>query len=507
VEFFVKNLLSGIIIVFSLMQTPVFAGDGRFPVIFQNLSGYPDDQVYLYILGLNASDQWCRLLPDGAMLPVDPADADAPGHLTKNAVNYANYSFPLSQAANFRMPSHISGGRLYISLGSPLYFPIGNNAWGGPDLLNPSDPNVDICFDWYEFTYSYNHIAFGGNTTQVDQFGFPMTVRLRQDSISYDETVGIALSRDRVYGDYNKSVAPEFRSLAGPHRIIAPRSSARFRPGGSGEHYLRAYIDRIWEYFTTNEFTLNRLNVTFSGRVADNRLRFSRAPAGPDGPGPFFLDKPSTIDVFACSGSLARDGMSTTELELGAELGAAFNRGVARITSIWYSPERYYADTIRNDYAGFFHEISIDNRAYCFAYDDVNDQSTVKILPNTDPPTSLTIRIQPMQSTGVERSAGSPGGSCKPARQIQSLHYRFFNENQDYNGSLSLVSLNGKTVLRNARFQDAMPDARKLPGGIYYMCTTDKRGIVSTVRILRLSGYRPIFPAWSRFDFFSQHSQ
>ena len=44
-------------------------------------------------------------------------------------------------------------------------------------MNNPADPNIDVYFDWYEFTYQFGVIPFGGNTTQVDMFGFPMTAR------------------------------------------------------------------------------------------------------------------------------------------------------------------------------------------------------------------------------------------------------------------------------------------------------------------------------------------
>ncbi|WP_394840883.1 hypothetical protein LZC95_27885 [Pendulispora brunnea] len=41
-------------------------------------------------------------------------------------------------------------------------------------------------------------IERGGNTTQVDMFGFPMTARLQQTAIGYDQTVGITRTRDQV---------------------------------------------------------------------------------------------------------------------------------------------------------------------------------------------------------------------------------------------------------------------------------------------------------------------
>jgi hypothetical protein len=72
---------------------------------------------------------------------------------------------------------------------------------------------------------------------------------------------------------------------------------------------------------------------------------------------------------------------------------ATFNRGVAQNTANWYNPAAYYTNTVQNDYAKFFHTMGIDHRSYAFAYDDVNDQSSVKILPNANPPTALTLTV------------------------------------------------------------------------------------------------------------------
>lgn len=91
-----------------------------------------------------------------------------------------------------------------------------------------------------------------------------------------------------------------------------------------------------------------------------------------------------------CSGALGCAGTMTAELELCA----ALNRGVAMNTAGWYDPASYYpAATAKNDFAQLFHTIGLHGRAYGFARDDVNDQSTRQVLPNADPPTSLTISI------------------------------------------------------------------------------------------------------------------
>jgi hypothetical protein len=367
-------------------------GAGTFPLLLQNNTGgrWANNQIFVMMLGMATEGQWSYLRPDGTLRHINHLDASAPGHLTKNGVNYANMAFSLAQASTVTLPPRILGGRIYISLGSPLFIPIApdDSGWGGPDLHNPSDPNADVYFDWYEYTFGAGSINFGGNTTQVDMFGFPMTARLRQTAINYDQTVGITATRASVFSQYASQVGAAFRPLAGTFRIIAPRSSAAFAPGGSQANYFQAYIDQVWNQYTANQFTLTRLNQTFTGRVANGVLQFTK-----DGAGPFFLNKPSTKDVVECSGALASAGMSTTALELGAEFCAAFNRGVAQNTANWYNRSAYYTNSIKNDYAQFFHTVSIGNRAYGFAYDDINDQSSVRILPNSNPPTSLTLTI------------------------------------------------------------------------------------------------------------------
>ena len=57
----------------------------------------------------------------------------------------------------------------------------------------------------------------------------------------------------------------------------------------------------------------------------------------------------------------------------------------------WYTPASYYTVSPKNDYAAFFHSISLNKRSYAFPYDDVNDQSSVQILGNANPPTDLTL--------------------------------------------------------------------------------------------------------------------
>ncbi|WP_051832532.1 glycoside hydrolase family 64 protein [Streptomyces katrae] len=366
-------------------------GAGSFPITFQNNTRgtYADSQIFVTVLGQVTPGQWSYMKPDGSMAHIDHLDATAPGHLVKKGVNYPNMSFTLARVGGtVPSPASIRGGRIYISLGSPLYLPVSpdDQGWGGPDLRNPNDPNSDVYYDWYEYTYVQGQVAFGGNTTQVDQFGFPLTSRLRQTSSGHDSTRGITLTRAEVMQQYAASVGAAFKPLQNGYRIVAPRSSHLFLEGGAQQRHLTTAIDQAWAQYTAHPFTLTRFGETFSGRVSGSVLTFSK-----NGAGPFTLRKPTSPDVMACAGALASG--NDTEKQLGAEFCAAFNRGVALDTTAWYSPAAYYGGTAKNDYAGFFHTVGLDERAYGFPYDDVNDQSSVQILGNTQPPTGLTLGI------------------------------------------------------------------------------------------------------------------
>ncbi|MFD3756129.1 glycoside hydrolase family 64 protein [Streptomyces sp. NPDC058622] len=366
-------------------------GTGSFPITFENNTRgvYADTQVFITVLGQVTPGQWSYMRPDGSMARISHLDATAPGHLVKRGVSYPNMSFTLAQVGGtVPSPPSIRGGRIYLSLGSPVYLPVSpdDQGWGGPDPRNPDDPNNDVHYDWYEYTYVHGQVPFGGNTTQVDQFGFPMTSRLRQASSGHDTTQGIALDRAEVMRRYAASVGAAFKPLQNSYRIVAPRSSDLFQPGGERQHHLTAAIDQAWARYTSHPFTLTRLGETFSGRVTGSDLVFTK-----NGAGPFTLHKPTSPDVMACSGAMATG--NDTEKQLGAEFCAAFHRGVALDTAAWYTPSAYYGGAAKNDYSAFFHSVGLGGRAYGFPYDDVNDQSSVQILGNADPPTGLTLGI------------------------------------------------------------------------------------------------------------------
>ncbi len=111
--------------------------------------------------------------------------------------------------------------------------------------------------------------------------------------------------------------------------------------------------------------------------------------------GTFAIPEPNTTQVFDCNGPLAQTPASSPGAILGALICGALNRGVALEDpdSTWDTPADFYQAAPYNVYSAFFHTINIGGAAYGFPYDDTGGQSSTSTLPNTQPPTSVTLSV------------------------------------------------------------------------------------------------------------------
>jgi hypothetical protein len=377
--------------------------DGSIPnyPIYQNQIGvelrnntngaYRDDQIYVAVIAHDpAKDgQFVYLKPDGTTVLMSAADNDAPGHLTKNGQNYSNYFFTLAQAKTLKFPK-LSGARAFVALGSPLYIKTlkdANNQIGfaGPDVRNPTDPNIDVYFDWYEFTYGDNGLWL--NNTQVDQFGFPLTQDVYGSNRTTHVRSGITESRASIFAAYQKEVPPEFLPMnPSPYRIMAP-SKGSFDEGQPNGKYFDAYIASMWDYYRTHTLTLSMWGNArkFLGQTVGDQLVFTEVDQGNGAyvGGKYYVGRPSTQDMLEARGTLATG--NSTELAIEAQVAAALNRHIMEDDTQWAAPSpAWYAKAPYNAYAKFWHDHSIDRKAYGFSYDDVADQSSTLVSPSPE---------------------------------------------------------------------------------------------------------------------------
>ncbi|MFC3653372.1 beta-1,3-glucanase family protein [Dyella humi] len=353
---------------------------------------WADNQIYVEILGNDPATgalSWVNY--DGTITPANVADNTAANAVVApNGQTYPNYAFTLAQSHQLKLPP-LTAGRIYISEGSPLYMSIvaganGNNGYAGPNPLNNTDPNINVHYDWYEFTYGANGGIFI-NTTQVNQFGLPLLLDVWGSNETYHMQVGINESIANLDQEYISQTPAVFHTPAPNNlRILSPAETT-FGTGGANGNYFDSYIASAWAKYTTTPLTLTLNGRQFTGTTSGSTFTFTEVnPAAANAGETFVVQQPSTQDVLECAGTMAsgvagsspqQQDENAIQLQLQNQICAATNRGVLLLTSTnWATASTYYQSSPANFYSQFWHQHSVSGLAYGFSYDDNNNQST-----------------------------------------------------------------------------------------------------------------------------------
>ncbi|MFJ9659184.1 beta-1,3-glucanase family protein [Streptomyces griseoflavus] len=346
------------------------------PLTIVNKSGAFDNaNVHLYVVG-NADGRQVRLTPEGNVVPISASDNGPDG--------FTDYAISLSGGETRLSLPHMSG-RIYVSLGAKLKFKAVTDGNGDAALQYPagwvtSDPNYGVLHDCAEFTH--NSAGMFCNTTMVDMFSVPLSIRLTG---SADQATGTVRAGGRAAAFAALREVEAFsRLVVDDTRIIAPGHG--LDAGLFAGDYLAPYIDEVWSTYTGRDLRVTTNAGTFTGRVRGERFTF-------DGPAQVSFAKPSTRDVLFCDGALAAPNDGTTG-PVAAVLGAGFNR-----STLLSHPDQptadasvFYRTELTNHYSRAVHTATEDGRAYGFAFDDVADFASY--IQDTAP-TGLRLTLTP----------------------------------------------------------------------------------------------------------------
>ena len=400
-----KNIFfsSGLKIVFFLLLLAGRSyGQGSIPFTVANTSPFADTDLYVAVVGLDPSGNhvWVNARTS-QVLPMDRTYNTVQGPTYDGNTGpgqnsrYAACFTKLSDIPNrtFTLPL-IAGCRVFISRGQQLYlYFYGANGdpqgYAAPNPQNPVDPNRGILYEIIELTN--NQFGFFGNTTRVDAFRYPMGLELFGQG--YQQRTGELKTAADIVAAYKANVPAEFQSTVNnaTGEISFPSKTAAFYDGTNGTtpgpqgNYFGAYLSAIWSKYQNEDLIFNAGDAgVFKGRISGGRLTVvgqSGAYAGRTG---IVVRKPTTQEAFEGKGVLDnRVGDGDADLVVQAQLTAAINRHMVNTTTPnpgqqnWYDVARFYQTGPANYYARFWHlpGISIDQKSYGFAYDDVADQS------------------------------------------------------------------------------------------------------------------------------------
>lgn len=361
---------------------------------------WADNHIYVEILGndpVTGALSWVNY--NGAVTPANVSDNTASNALVgPNGQTYPNYAFTLAQSHQLILPP-LTSGRIYISEGSPLYMSIvagangGNNGYAGPNPLNATDPNINVHYDWYEFTYGTN----GGiyiNTTQVNQFGLPLLLDVWGASETFHMQVGINESIANLDQDYVNQTPAAFHTPAPSNlRILSPAETT-FNAGGANGNYFDSYIQSAWTQYSTTALAVTLNSRQFTGTTSGSIFTFTEVnPAAANVGEVFTVMQPSTQDILECAGTMAtgvagssaqQQDENAIQLQLENQICSAANRGVLLTPANWANAASYYQSSPANFYSQFWHQHSVGGLAYGFSYDDNNNQSTTITTPQPE---------------------------------------------------------------------------------------------------------------------------
>lgn len=285
-------------------------------------------------------------------------------------------SLPLAPSGDTVVPlPFMNSARIYFSLNTPLRISQGTGPGFGADTP---------VFDWAEFNYGPNAAGQGVifiNTTQVDMFGLPMTIKV--DSGKGSQIVGLPDgSRNTIFSSVkaDPTLANLIVSNGGVAlRVLAPDHG--IDQGLIPASYLDAYINQVWQYYQTHTISLNA-GGTWSGQVSNGIFTFTQGGQSVS------FSRPTSTQVFGCGIPV----VSGNGGAISPALCAGLNRGtlIDGAPQPDYTSSHFYNVTPTNAYAKIMHQYNLNGLAYGFPYDDAGGQSSVL---STTSPTRVTITL------------------------------------------------------------------------------------------------------------------
>ena len=349
------------------LATAAEAVPATIPLTITNNSGR-GDAIYVYNLGTELStgrQGWADAnggfhpWPAGGNPPTPAPDASIAGPAQ-------------GQSKTIQMPKF--SGRVYFSYGQKLVFKVTTGGLVQPAVQNPSDPNVNILFNWSEYTL--NDSGLWLNSTQVDFVSAPYNVGVRPVS-GATKTTGKLKP-----GGYNAFYTSLRNQPGGWANLIRTRPDGTIVRALAPGHGIEAgalpatvlsdYVNRVWTKYSSSTLTVtpfgNQPNLKYFGRVSGNTMNFTNSA----GQVVTSFQKPDSDSIFGCyklldaPNDLVRGPISRT-------LCAGYNRST--LLSNPNQPDAnnsgFYLDGVTNQYSKKIHAQMVDGKAYGFAFDDV----------------------------------------------------------------------------------------------------------------------------------------
>ncbi|MCJ1339621.1 hypothetical protein MMC09_004911 [Bachmanniomyces sp. S44760] len=350
--------------------------------------------VFAFVTGLaiDNNNAWFLLSADGKTPYYPPSPASVGTAVAQDcAIKLGSPGATTSIAI-----PHIAGGRIYLSVDTPLTFLLNPGpALVEPSVTNTSDANINIDWGFCEFTWNSDQLY--ANISYVDFVSLPIALNLTTSSGAAKQVLGLpANGLDTICSGLVAQSAADNQGwssliVKGPNgqnlRVLSPNQGIVMN-GSLFSGYFEPYVDQVWSKYTITNLQVDT-QASFGvvqGEVSNNQLQLS---------GEGFV-KPSTHDIFNASSGPFATGSDAKRNAIIPRLNAEMNRSTLLTSTAIPAPlDQYYKNPVTNHYARLCHATNLDGRGYAHPYDDVApsggpDQSG---FVNDGAPKLLTITV------------------------------------------------------------------------------------------------------------------
>lgn len=428
------------------VATTVYA-QSTLPYTFVNHSPFPDDQVYIAVIGITGGHVWI----DGAtgqVKQMSAGDNTVQGPVLGGNKGpggnglYADCFTKLSEIPNKTIPiPAIAGSRILVSFGSQLYlyffgYSGAPSGYAAPNLANPTDPNQGVRFEMIELTNAAN--GLWTNTTRVDSYQYPMGLEVWGANGFYKKT-GEILPQESILAKWKSEVPSAFQGCLNQAEgvIMAPSKIPAFQSGGANADYFKPYVDAIWSKYASEDLIFNSGAAgVWKGRVEGETFVFHNQTNSSGNATAKISRRPNTQEILEGKGVLAEDVQKipgqTLDLVVQAQFCAALNRHAIDLASAsgttqnWGDSTKFFNAEPYNAYVEFWHraDISWEQSSYGFCYDDVFEYSSTINAPAANRATVTIGGFYSAPTTLRTNSKANPLGMSYCARVGTGIQYK-----------------------------------------------------------------------------------
>ncbi|CAF9940263.1 hypothetical protein IMSHALPRED_001813 [Imshaugia aleurites] len=351
--------------------------------------------VYAYITGqaLDNNNALFLLQSDGKTYYYPTSPSSTGSALSQDC------AIPLGAPGNTTTVTvpHLAGSRIWFSVDGTLTFLLNPGpALVEPSVTNPSDPNINLSWDFCEFTF--NPAELFVNISYVDFVCLPISLTLTNTSNTSQHVSGMASSGlDTVCQGLTAQTASDgagWSSLIVPNptggnlRALSPNNAITLNPS-LFTNYYQPYVSQVWTQYASSPLSIDTQATwgTVPGTVDSSSLL--------DFGSGLTFTQPSAADIFSCSTGPFAVGANVELGALIARLSAAFNRSTLLVDSIQptAAPSLYYQNAVTNHYARIVHAANLDGFGYAFPYDDVTPTGGVNQSGAVQDPSPLLLTV------------------------------------------------------------------------------------------------------------------